>query len=178
MPLLHHPQHSCLHLCHWPHRSHWCPLHRKNCSISWTAQLISFCHPGIDRVDAPHFVFSGGQSFLCSFKHSSKILAVITPISWSEWHPWTQVNKTLPTGFNSPFCFVQILMICTDGSKLFVDELPEVGPREVCKMDLLFGAWSEFVTEWNRKVLTIHAIRPHISFVTSMPWGAISFTTV
>ena len=58
-----------------------------------------------------------------------------------------QVNESLPTDFNFPFCFVQILVVRTDGSKLFVDELPEVGPFEVRKMDLLFGTWSEFVTE-------------------------------
>jgi len=80
-----------------------------------------------------------------------------------------QVNKSLLTCLNSPFCFIQMLMICMDNSELFVNELPEVGALEFCKMDLL-NAWSEFATEWNRRVLTIHAIRPHISSMTSMPW--------
>ena len=30
-----------------------------------------------------------------------------------------------------------MLVICTDNSELFVNELPEVGALEFCKMDLL-----------------------------------------
>lgn len=66
-----------------------------------------------------------------------------------------QVKNNLPTNSNFPFCFTQMLMICTNCSKFFVDELPEVGALKFCKMYLLLlDAWSDFVTEWNRKVST------------------------
>ena len=75
------------------------------------AQFIPPCCAGIDHVDVPCFVFSGGQSQSLVFLQALlEDTCVITPMV-RIWRQQTQVNESLLTDFNSLFCLVQNFVV-------------------------------------------------------------------